>query len=77
MPIKNELVLSGGGTNGVAMLGALHALESRGCLAGVRRLVGTSVGGIIALLASDRGVTCSELPAHCGVGALGTCICGA
>jgi predicted acylesterase/phospholipase RssA len=47
---KDELVLSGGGTNGVAMLGALHALESRGCLRAIRRFVGTSVGGVVAML---------------------------
>jgi predicted acylesterase/phospholipase RssA len=48
--LVRELVLSGGGTNGLAMLGALHALRQRGRLRRVRRIVGTSVGGVIGLL---------------------------
>ena len=45
-----ELILSGGGTKGLLMLGALAHLQSRGCLDHVHRYVGASVGSIVALL---------------------------
>ena len=48
--LPTELVLSGGGTNGVAMLGALDALYRQQRLTRVRRLVCASVGSIIGLL---------------------------
>ena len=49
-PLPRELVLSGGGTGGIAMLGALHRLREAGRLARVTRWVGASVGSIVASL---------------------------
>lgn len=49
-PLPRELVLSGGGTGGLAMLGALHRLREAGRLDRVTRWVGASVGSIIASL---------------------------
>ena len=49
-PLPRELVLSGGGTGGLAMLGALHRLREAGRLARVTRWVGASVGSIVASL---------------------------
>ena len=48
--LPRELVLSGGGTGGLAMLGALHRLRESGRLAHVTRWVGASVGAIVASL---------------------------
>ena len=45
-----ELVLSSGGTNGVAMLGALESLRLQGRLRRINRIVGTSIGAVIGLL---------------------------
>lgn len=44
-----EIVLSGGGTNGLALVGCLHGLHERGWLQHVRRWVGASAGALIAL----------------------------
>ena len=49
-PLPRELVLSGGGTGGLAMLGALHRLREAGRLDHVTRWVSASVGSIIASL---------------------------
>lgn len=49
-PLPRELVLSGGGTGGLAMLGALHRLREAGRLTRVTRWVGASVGSIVASL---------------------------
>jgi predicted acylesterase/phospholipase RssA len=54
------LVLSGGGTKGMAHVGALRALEQLGMLQSVRRFVGTSAGSIIAGLLGI-GYTVNEL----------------
>lgn len=43
-----EIVLSGGGTNGLALVGCLHGLYERGWLQHVRRWVGASSGALIA-----------------------------
>lgn len=49
------LVLSGGGMKGVASLGAAVALKRAGMLKGVRTMVGTSAGALVAAaLATDR-----------------------
>lgn len=48
--LPRELVLSGGGTGGLAMLGALHRLREAGRLDHVTRWVSASVGSIIASL---------------------------
>ena len=45
-----ELIISGGGTNGLALIGACHALEEKGKLRSVTRYVGTSVGALIAMI---------------------------
>lgn len=45
-----NLVFEGGGVRGIAYVGALSVLEERGLLRDVRRLGGTSVGAIHALL---------------------------
>ncbi|MEJ7662608.1 MAG: hypothetical protein WKG07_25115 [Hymenobacter sp.] len=44
-PTYRNLVLEGGGIRGIAYGGALQELESRGVLAGIRRVGGTSAGG--------------------------------
>ena len=44
------LALSGGGTKGFAMLGAVHALREAGALEGCQVYAGTSVGALIAAL---------------------------
>lgn len=48
-PYRN-LVLEGGGIRGIAYGGALQELESRGVLAGIERVGGTSAGAIQAAL---------------------------
>jgi predicted acylesterase/phospholipase RssA len=42
------LILSGGGVRGIAMIGAMSALRDRGLLQQVVRVVGVSVGSIVA-----------------------------
>ena len=49
-PAYRNLVLEGGGIRGIAYGGALQELESRGVLAGIRRVGGTSAGAIQAAL---------------------------
>lgn len=49
-PLPRELVLSGGGTGGLAMLGTLHRLHEQGRLVHVTRYVGASVGAIVSSL---------------------------
>jgi len=48
--IINELVLSGGGMTGIAMLGTLHEMYNQNILNHVKRIIGTSIGGIIGFL---------------------------
>ncbi len=48
-PIEN-LVLEGGGVKGFAYVGALEVLAENGILANVKRVAGSSAGGIVALL---------------------------
>ena len=48
-PIEN-LVLEGGGVKGIAYIGALAALEQSGMYTGIKRVAGSSAGGIIAML---------------------------
>ncbi len=45
-----NLVFEGGGVKGIAYGGALHELEQRGILAGIKRVAGTSAGAITAVL---------------------------
>jgi NTE family protein len=45
-----NLVFEGGGVKGIAYIGAMQLLEEKGILAGIRRIGGTSVGGINAVL---------------------------
>ena len=47
--IKN-LVLSGGGVKGIALVGAMKCLEDNNILQHIKTFVGTSVGGIISCL---------------------------
>ncbi|QIX61250.1 patatin-like phospholipase family protein [Hymenobacter sp. BT18] len=49
-PVYRNLVMEGGGIRGIAYGGALQELESRGVLAGIRRVGGTSAGAIQAAL---------------------------
>ena len=49
-PAIENLVLSGGGTRGVANAPALRALENLGLLTALQRVVGNSVGGMTAIL---------------------------
>ena len=50
-PFKpRELILSGGGTGGIGMLGALHYLHKHNHLQQVRYWVGSSVGALISTL---------------------------
>ncbi len=49
LPYRN-LILKGGGIRGIAYGGALQELESRGVLAGIERVGGTSAGAIQAAL---------------------------
>lgn len=48
-PIEN-LVLEGGGVKGITYIGALAALEESGLYTGIKRVAGSSAGGIIAML---------------------------
>jgi predicted acylesterase/phospholipase RssA len=45
-----EIIISGGGTNYIAMLGALHHLHISEKLAGVKRYIGTSIGAVLCFL---------------------------
>lgn len=45
-----SIVLSGGGTRGIAQLGAIHALNKKGKIDNVGSYYGTSAGSIFALL---------------------------
>jgi predicted acylesterase/phospholipase RssA len=45
-----ELVISGGGTNYIAMLGALHYLFEKQSFQDIRRYIGTSIGAVLSLL---------------------------
>ena len=56
----NELVLSGGGIKGIAMIGALSYLEDIHILKNIKRYIGTSVGGFISFLLVI-GYDCEEL----------------
>lgn len=58
--IKEILVLSGGGSRGVAHLGAMKALELRGYMNNIKTIVGTSVGALIGSL-YIAGFTTDEL----------------
>ena len=54
-PLIENLVLRGGGAKGVANAAALLEMESAGLLAGLKRLVGSSVGALTAVaLASGQ-----------------------
>lgn len=59
-PAITNLVFEGGGVKGVAYCGALQELQSRGILASVTRVAGTSAGAITAALVS-LGFTAGEL----------------
>jgi NTE family protein len=48
--IINELILSGGGMSGIAMLGTLHEMYNQNLLNHVNRIIGTSIGGVIGFL---------------------------
>lgn len=47
---KEILVLSGGGTKGIAFIGALQYLENENILKHIKTYVGTSIGSLICLL---------------------------
>lgn len=58
MGTYRNLVFEGGGVKGIAYVGALGELESRGLLDDVERVAGTSAGSIVAtLLALDYSVS--------------------
>ena len=46
----NCLVLSGGGSKGYSMLGALQYLYDKGYMESIKNFIGTSIGGIISYL---------------------------
>jgi predicted acylesterase/phospholipase RssA len=46
----SEIVIGGGGTNGIAYIGALHWMYTNGYLKEVKRWVGTSIGGVLSFL---------------------------
>ena len=52
MSTYTNLVFQGGGVKGIAYAGALQVLESRGILAQIERVAGTSAGAITACLVS-------------------------
>jgi NTE family protein len=54
MSTYTNLVFQGGGVKGIAYAGALQVLESRGILAQIERVAGTSAGAITACLVSLR-----------------------
>ena len=47
---KTTLILSGGGVNGIAHIGALKALEEKNILKNIKNFAGSSIGGMIATL---------------------------
>jgi predicted acylesterase/phospholipase RssA len=55
-----SLVLSAGGTHGVAYVGAYKALEARYLTSSIRRFHGTSAGSIVAAMAA-YGLTSAEM----------------
>jgi NTE family protein len=48
--IKTILILSGGGIKGIAHIGAMKSLDDNNVLRGIKTFVGTSVGGILAVM---------------------------
>jgi predicted acylesterase/phospholipase RssA len=48
--VIDTLVLSGGSMKGIAQIGALHYMESKGFLTNIKTIAGTSAGSIIAAL---------------------------
>ena len=49
--MKNTIIISGGGVKGIAVLGLLHHLfEHTKELENVKKFIGTSIGGVIALM---------------------------
>ena len=56
----NELVLSGGGIKGIAIIGSLSYLEDIHILKNIKNYIGTSVGGFISFLLVV-GFNCKEL----------------
>lgn len=59
VPIEN-LVFEGGGVKGLVYAGAVHVLEAENVLKGVKRVAGSSAGGITALLLGF-GFSASEI----------------
>ena len=49
-----NLVFEGGGVKGIAYVGALEVLEEKGILKDIKRVAGTSVGAMIAVLVGLR-----------------------
>ena len=58
----DTVVLSGGGPDGIAFIGALEELGARGALRGLRTIVGCSAGAIVALFVA-LGMTAAEMRA--------------
>ncbi|MDB6096800.1 MAG: patatin-like phospholipase, partial [Francisellaceae bacterium] len=58
--IIENLVFEGGGVKGIAYLGAIKALESEGILKNVKRVAGSSIGGITAFMVG-LGLNASEI----------------
>ncbi len=58
--LYKNLVFEGGGVRGIAYAGALSVLEERGMLRSVKRVGGTSVGSITAMLVA-LGYTASDM----------------
>jgi predicted acylesterase/phospholipase RssA len=56
----DTLVISGGGADGIAFLGALEVLERSTCLSKLRNVVGCSVGAIMAVLLA-AGMSSSQM----------------
>ena len=54
MNTYTNLVFEGGGVKGIAYAGALQVLETRGVLAQIEKVAGTSAGAITACLLSLR-----------------------
>lgn len=46
----NTLVLSGGGIKGIIHVGALKALEKKGYLRHIKKIYGTSIGSLVAIM---------------------------
>ena len=47
-----EICIGGGGTKGIAFLGALYELEKNGLIDNLKKISGTSIGGFFAVLLS-------------------------